>query len=165
MRRIFGLGYVGFFLTWVPFLRRKLFEPFNPSLLADAQLDNFDPQAYFPKSRVKLGSGETLAITEALPSIKGQVVLQGDSGLGKSMFLRYLVKTSQRIVVYLPAQKCDKGVIEAIQAKLHGQAQDTDFLKSLIYSGAIDICIDGLNEVTADTRANIRQFALKLFSR
>lgn len=163
VRRILGLGYVGFLLTWVPFLRRKLLEPFKPSLLADAQLDNFDPQAYFRESKVKLGSEETQAITKALPSIKGQVVLQGDSGLGKSMFLRHLVKTSQRIVVYLPAHKCDKGVIEAIQTKLHGQAQDTDFLKSLIYSGAIDICIDGLNEVTADTRANICQFVEKYF--
>lgn len=79
------------------------------------------------------------------------------------MFLRHLVKTSRRIVVYLPAQKCDKGVIEAIGAKLHGQAQDTDFLKSLIYSGAIDICIDGLNEVTADTRAKIGQFVESYF--
>ncbi len=55
------------------------------------------------------------------------------------MFLRHLVKSSQTIVVYLPAHKCDKGVIEAIQAKLHGQAQDAGFLKNLIYSGAIDI--------------------------
>ena len=41
VRRIFGMGYVGFLLTWVPFLRRKLLEPFQPSLLADAGLDNF----------------------------------------------------------------------------------------------------------------------------
>jgi len=39
------------------------------------------------------------------------------------MFLRHLVKNSKQIVVHLPAQKCDKGVIEAIQDKLHGQAQ------------------------------------------
>jgi hypothetical protein len=73
------------------------------------------------------------------------------------------LKSSKRIVVYLPAQKCDKGVIEAIQIKLHGQAQDADFLKNLIYSGAIDICIDGLNEVTADTRAKICQFVESYF--
>ncbi|WP_442937062.1 hypothetical protein [Nostoc sp.] len=54
-------------------------------------------------------------------------------------------------------------VIEAIQAKLHGQAQDADFLKNLIYSGALDICIDGLNEVTADTRAKICQFVESYF--
>jgi HEAT repeat protein len=164
VRRILGIGYVGFLLAWVPFLRRKLFEPFKFSLLADAGLDSFKSHAYFPQSRVKVPmTGEIREITHEIPSIKGQIVLEGDSGLGKSMFLRHLVKSSQAIVVYLPAHKCDKGVIEAIQAKLHGQAQDAEFLKNLIYSGAIDICIDGLNEVTADTRAKITQFVESYF--
>ncbi|NEU74518.1 PBS lyase, partial [Hassallia byssoidea VB512170] len=179
VRRILGVGYVGFLLAWVPFLRRKLFEPFQPSLLADAGLSNFNSQAYFPQSGVvetrliASSSSQNFTssseqkqirlITQEIPSIKGQIVLEGDSGLGKSMFLRYLVKSSQAIVVYLPAHKCDKGVIEAIQAKLHGQAQDAEFLKNLIYSGAIDICIDGLNEVTADTRAKITQFVESYF--
>ncbi|MEH2281918.1 MAG: HEAT repeat domain-containing protein, partial [Nostoc sp.] len=164
VRRILGVGYVGFFLTWFPPFRRKLFEPFKPSLLADAGLDNFYEQSYFPESKVKVPtSGDIQPITAALPSIQGQIILEGDSGLGKSMFLRHLLQNSQRIVVYLPAQKCDKGVIEAIQAKLHGQAQDASFLKNLIYSGAIDICIDGLNEVTAETRAKICQFVESYF--
>jgi hypothetical protein len=196
VRRILGMGYVGFLLAWVPFLRRKLFEPFKFSLLADAGLNNFNSQAYFPQSgvvetRLIASSSQNIAsssssssqniasssqniasssqqkqiplITQEIPSIKGQIVLEGDSGLGKSMFLRHLVKSSQTIVVYLPAHKCDKGVIEAIQAKLHGQAQDAEFLKNLIYSGAIDICIDGLNEVTADTRAKITQFVESYF--
>ncbi|MBH8554593.1 HEAT repeat domain-containing protein, partial [Nostocaceae cyanobacterium CENA357] len=164
VRRILGMVYVGFLLTWVPFFRRKLFEPFKPSLLADAGLDNFHDQSYFPESKVKVPtSGDIQPITAALPSIKGQIILEGDSGLGKSMFLRHLLQNSQRIVVYLPAQKCHKGVIEAIQDKLHGQAQDAGFLKNLIYSGAIDICIDGLNEVTAETRAKICQFVESYF--
>jgi HEAT repeat protein len=159
VRKILGVGYVGFLLTWVPYLRRKLFEPFKPSLLADAGLNNFDNQTYFPQSKVKLpGTGEIKPITEALPTIQGQIILEGDSGLGKSMFLRHLVNNSPRIVVYLPAQKCENGAIEAIQEKLHGHAQDAEFLKNLIYSGAIDICIDGLNEVNADTRAKIVHF-------
>ncbi|MBD2141528.1 HEAT repeat domain-containing protein [Anabaena sp. FACHB-1250] len=164
VRRILGVGYVGFLLTWCPLFRRKLFEPFQPSLLADVGLDKFDDQSYFPESRVKIpGAEEIVPVTAALPSIKGQIVLEGDSGLGKSMFLRHLVKNSQRILVYLPAQKCHKGVIEAIQDKLHGQAQDAGFLKNLIYSGAIDIYIDGLNEVTAETRAKIVQFVESYF--
>ena len=177
-------------------------EPFKPSLLADAGLDNFIEQAYFAESFVKVPLSSILPltprrkrrgekifslltrklrgvqpktnstnnippeiqpITQALPTLQGQIVLEGDSGLGKSMFLRHLVNNSQRIVVYLPAQKCDKGVIEAIYAKLLGQVQDAKFLKNLIYSGAIDICIDGLNEVTADTRAKISQFAESYF--
>ncbi|MEH2307130.1 HEAT repeat domain-containing protein [Nostoc sp.] len=164
VRRILGVGYVGFLLTWFPPFRRKLFEPFKPSLLADAGLDNFHDQSYFPESKVKVPtSGDILPITAALPSIQGQIILEGDSGLGKSMFLRHLLQNSQRIVVYLPAHKCHKDVIEAIQDKLHGQAQDAGFLKNLIYSGAIDICIDGLNEVTAETRAKICQFVESYF--
>jgi HEAT repeat protein len=167
VRRILGMGYVGFLLTWVPFFRRKLLEPFKFSLLADAGLDNFNPAGYFPNSGVlETGVLETKVnypLSQAIPSINGQIILEGDSGLGKSMFLRHLLKTSPRTIVYLPAQKCDKGIIEAIQIKLHGQAQDAEFLKNLIYSGAIDICIDGLNEVTADTRAKICQFVESYF--
>ena len=163
VRKIIGVGYVDFFLAWIPFLRRKLFEPFQISLLADAELNEFSAPAYFPNSCVKKKPGESQPLTQAIPAIKGQIVLEGNSGLGKSMFLRHLLHTSRRIVVYLPARKCDKGVIAAIQAKLHGQAKDEAFLKNLIYSGAIDICIDGLNEVTADTRAQIRQFVESYF--
>ncbi|WP_017744034.1 HEAT repeat domain-containing protein [Scytonema hofmannii] len=164
LRLIFGLGYIGFLLAVIPFLRQRLFEPFKSFLLADASLNNFDDQAYFPDTMVRVrGLEENKAITEVIPSLKGQIILQGDSGLGKSMFLRHLVKNSQRIVAYLPARKCDRGVVEAIQAKLQGQVQNTNFLKNLIQNGAIDICIDGLNEVTADTRAKIGQFVESYF--
>lgn len=164
IRKIMGLWYVDLALTWIPFLRYKLFIPFKESLLSDAYLDTFDPHTYFADSYVEFqGSIDTKPIRETIPEIKGQVVLVGESGLGKSMFLRNLVKCSQRIVVYLPAQKCAQGVIEAIQAKLHGKVEDVNFLKSLIYSGAIDICIDGLNEVTPDTRAIITDFVGRYF--
>ncbi|MGD1914141.1 MAG: HEAT repeat domain-containing protein [Rivularia sp. (in: cyanobacteria)] len=167
VRRIFGMGYVGFLLAWIPFLRHKLFQPFQPSLLADAGLNNFDERVYFPESGVietqTVSPSKIKPISQTIPNIQGQIVLEGDSGLGKSMFLRYLIKTSNRIIVFLPASKCEKGVIEAIQNKLHGQVQDAQFLKNLIYSGAIDICIDGLNEVTADTRAQIKQFVESYF--
>ncbi|AFZ19069.1 HEAT repeat domain-containing protein [Allocoleopsis franciscana] len=164
IRKILGVGYVGFLLTWVPYFRRQLFEPFKPSLLADAELEHFDDDAYFPESNVIIpDSKEIKALTQALPKIQGQIILEGDSGLGKSMFLRHVVANSKRIFVYLPAQKCDKGVIKAIQNKMHGQAQDAGFLKNLIYSGAIDICIDGLNEVSTDTRAKITDFVDRSF--
>ncbi|MGH8069560.1 MAG: HEAT repeat domain-containing protein [Candidatus Entotheonellia bacterium] len=164
MRRIVGLGYVGFALTWVPYLRQKLFAPFRASLLSDAALESFDPHAYFAESDVTIKpSGGSHPIREAIPEIRGQIVLEGESGLGKTMFLRDLVCHSRRIVVYLPAEKCAQGPIEAIQAKLHGPARDPNFLRNLIYSGAIDICIDGLNEVTADTRAKVTQFVESYF--
>lgn len=164
VRKIMGLWYIDLALTWIPFLRYKLFIPFQESLLSDAHLDTFDSHAYFADSYVEFqGSTDTKPIRETIPEIKGQIVLVGESGLGKSMFLKNLVKFSQRVVVYLPAQKCTQGVIEAIQAKLHGKVEDLNFLRSLIYSGAIDICIDGLNEVTPDTRAMITNFVGRYF--
>ena len=86
-------------------------------------------------------------------------MLQGESGLGKSMFLRDLVRRAPQIVVFLPATRCAQGVLEAIQGKLEGPARDPEYLRKLIYAGAIDIAIDGLNEVSADTRARVVQFA------
>ncbi|WP_204138693.1 HEAT repeat domain-containing protein [Halomicronema sp. CCY15110] len=183
MRRIFGAGYVGFALTWVPFLRARLFAPFQDSLLADAGLAGFTPAAYFPDSTVETkATGEQQPLQQAIPAIKGQVILEGESGLGKTMFLRHLIQRTlqrrqgrsrfevikyitrpPRTMVFLPADRCADGVSEAIQVKLHGLAKDPHFLRDLIYSGAIDICIDGLNEVTADTRAKITEFVERYF--
>ena len=63
------------------------------------------------------------------------------------MFARYLMKHTTRITVYLPAEKCTGGVIEAIRPKLRGEVKDVEFLKRLVYNGAIDLCIDGLHNV------------------
>lgn len=165
MRRFFGAGYVGPVLVFVPFLRKKLFEPFRDSLLADADLSSFNDQAYFPSLKViSSGKGELKPLPVAIPQFKGQIILEGGSGLGKTMFLRHLCKESKQIVVYLLARRCQDGVIEAIQKKLHGEEiKDPNFLRHLIYSGAVAICIDGLNEVNADTRAKIVEFAENYF--
>jgi HEAT repeat protein len=164
IRSILGCWYVGPLITAVPFLRRRLFFPFKDSLLADAKLEFFEPQSYFLNSKVLLKGGKAVqSLADVLPAIKGQVILEGESGLGKTMLLRHLVNQTKSITVFLPAHKCENGVIEAIQAKLHGQAQDADFLRHLIYSGALDICIDGLNEVRAEVRANITAFVESYF--
>jgi len=164
VRRIMGLWYIGLLLAWVPFLRAKLFAPFKETLLAEAELDRFDTQDYFDGSTVLLQAVEqTQPLAAAIPALKGQIVLEGESGLGKSMFLRSLARRSRRILVYLKASRCTGGVMAAIQAKLHGPAKDPKFLRDLIYSGAIDICIDGLNEVSADTRSQIASFVESYF--
>ena len=83
----------------------------------------------------------------------------GESGLGKSMFLRDLVRRASQTVVFLPATRCAQGVLDAIQGKLEGPARDPEYLRKLIYAGAIDSAIDGLNEVSTDTRARVVEFA------
>ena len=158
-RTIVGLGYISVALTWIPWLRYRLLAPFREVLVADASLDSFDPQAYFPDSHVKITRAtHTQPIQTAIGQLQSPVVLVGESGLGKSMFLRNLVKTSGRLAVYLPASQCAGGVVEAIQAKLPIAAHDPKFLQSLINYNTLDICIDGLNEVSPDTRATINTF-------
>jgi hypothetical protein len=158
-RRILGLGYVEFLLTWIPYLRQKLFEPFKDSLTADADFAGLHEDQYFRGMTVRRKDGSTQKVEEAIPEIRGQIILEGESGLGKSLFLRRLVRDAKRITVYLPAEKCSLGVDKAVSQKLHGVAREAVLLKNLVYSGALDICIDGLNEVTPDTRALITGFA------
>src|SRR5262249_20967552 len=140
VRGITGLGYVGFALTWIPYLRARLFAPFKESLLSDAALGSFDADGYFADCEVRIKlqpPPPPQPIDKAIPEIRNQIVLEGESGLGKTMLLRRLVSRSRRMVVYLPAAKCDKGIIEAVQAKLHGPARESDFLRSLIHIGAL----------------------------
>ncbi len=74
------------------------------------------------------------------------------------------MKHSERVVVFLTAERCVNGVMPAIQAKLQGSiTRDEKYLRNLIYMGAIDIYIDGLNEVSADTRARITRFIEEFF--
>lgn len=158
VRKLLGLGYVHLLLTHVPFLRRCLLAPFRSRLLADADLESFSVETYFTRAEVLTPPGGRECLLDALPLLDGHVILEGASGLGKSMFIRYLLRSSARLAVYLPAERCKGGVLEAIQSRLEGKAKDTRFLQSILHGGALDIYIDGLNEVTADTRARIVHF-------
>ena len=159
VRIMAGLGYIGFLLTWVPFLRRQLFAPFKDSLLADARIAEFEEESYYKNSLVRLQDGELRHLAESLSQIRGQIILEGESGLGKTMFLRHLVKNYRGLIVFLYATDCNIGVLEAIQVKLKGAARDPSYLRNLIYAGALDIVIDGLNEASVDTRAKIIEFS------
>lgn len=159
VRKFGGLGYVQVVLLRSPYLRQRLFEPFRDTLLADATLADFDEAAYFEQVYVTSQlTQETLPIQEAIPEIDGHIVLGGEAGLGKTMFCRYLLKHARRMTVYLPAQKCAQGLIQAIQPKLRGEGQDLDFLRELVCRGTLDLCIDGVNEISDPTRSALTQF-------
>jgi HEAT repeat protein len=159
VRKIVGFAYVGVLLTHVPFLRNRLLAPFRDALLGDADLKSFDPQSYFSDCSVyEKPNGKSEPIDTGIPEIRGQIILEGESGLGKTMLLRRFAYRAKRPTVYLVAHRCGTGVLEAIQSKLFGYAQDSSFLQSLIHRGALDVCIDGLNEVSPDTRAQVGVF-------
>jgi hypothetical protein len=127
-------------------------------LLADAGLASFKPEEYYPDLRVVLKPDGKPQSFAAIKGVSGQLILEGESGLSKTMYLRNVARNAKGPLVYLLAQRCNGGVIEAIQNKLHGYAQDKTFLESLVFSGGLDVCIDGLNEVSPDTRANVTSF-------
>ena len=85
MRRLFGLGYIGFAFTWVPFLRRVLFTPFRETLLADADLKAFDLHSYFSCTRRwrKKERGFPSPSKKRSPRSKGNWCLKESQGWGK----------------------------------------------------------------------------------
>jgi len=163
-RNIIGLCYVSVIILLIPFFRKRLLSPFREPFLADAELKEFNHQLYFDKSKVIYNENMISNISDAIPIVKGQILLEGESGLGKTMYLKYLVRKSKRLSVYLRADRCKKSVINAIKEKIPSiELQNSKFLDSLIYSGSLDIYIDGLNEVNAETRVLITQFVEKFF--
>jgi HEAT repeat protein len=158
-RTFLGLGYVEFLLTWTPLLRERLLAPFRQELIAEARVRDEGLEEYFEDVEVlEADTGTVARLGDAIPQVLGQMILEGESGLGKSIFLRRLVKYARQSIVYLPATSCDQGLLEAIQIRLQGKAGDDTFLKSIIWSGGLRIIIDGLNEVTIETREKIRRF-------
>jgi hypothetical protein len=121
------------------------------------------PNSYFDETEVieefkGNRRGHSQLLSKVFSKLTGQFVLEGHSGLGKTMLLQKLAENSKEIVVFLKATDCTKGVVPAIQKKLQGQAKDAAYLSTLIHVGALDLLIDGLNEASPETRSRISQF-------
>ncbi|HET6469340.1 MAG TPA: hypothetical protein VFG43_13285, partial [Geminicoccaceae bacterium] len=165
VRKIVGLGYAVPLLLLIPPLRRRLVAPFAGTLLADARLDAFEPAAYYDRSWVKplvgdRAGGARVRLLDEIPEVRNHIVLEGASGLGKTQALRLLAARAGRPLVFLPARRIagTEGPLEAIQQKMQGWARDPDFIRSLLHVNALDLAIDGLNEVSGQTRERIVRF-------
>jgi hypothetical protein len=101
---------------------------------------------------------QTAPIEKILSGVSGQSIVEGASGLGKSTILRHLAVNSPKTLVFLRATDCAEGVEEAIRRKLKGIASDANFLRSLVYAGALHVLINEVNEASPDTRARISRF-------
>ena len=117
LRGMFSLWFVPLLLTVFPFLRKRLLRPFRDALLADARLAGFDEAHWYANSTVVTPDGAVVPVGQAIPGIAGNILLIGESGLGKTMYLRLIAKRSRRILAFLNACTCDKGVLEAILRK------------------------------------------------
>jgi HEAT repeat protein len=167
VRRIAGLGYVPWVITFVPYLRRRLLRPFQANLIPDRFQHEFQRDSYFARSRITSSRGGhtvTRSANEYLkPPLRGPRVIEAPSGCGKTTLLQWFVQQPGNPRVVLRATECDQGVMKAIQQCVQGIARDEAFLQTLVYSGGLDVIIDGLNEATPETRGQIGTFVNDLF--
>ena len=114
-------------------------------------MEDFDERLWFPDSEVLDRGDARLRLVEALPGIAGVCLLVGESGLGKTFFLRRMAKLSRHPLAFLHARACVGGVPEAV-ARATKSVQDPRFFESMIFTGSLAVIIDGLNEVSAEVR-------------
>ena len=166
IRKWWGFGYVGFLLVNWRYARSRLFMPFKDCLVPQSAQTARSDDCYFKERRFRgLGPQEDqiLSAEKFEAGIHGRILLEGESGLGKTLFLERLAENSQNVAVLLKATDCAEGVIAAIQHRLHGIVRDDKFLEKLIFAGGMDIFIDGLNEAPWETREKIKQFLKRPF--
>jgi hypothetical protein len=163
VRKLLGL-HLSILIPLLPFARRRLLEPLRPALQPKPDSTgalHVADTAWFPDAEVtESDSSERIPITRALPRVRGLTVLEGASGLGKTVHLVRLAGDRARVVAFIKAGEEGGDVLKAIAARLPAEVmRDDAFLRMLIHAGGMDICIDGLNEVSADARAAVASFA------
>jgi hypothetical protein len=160
LTKILTLFYFDYALILSPILRHRLLKPFR-GLLLGSHLDGFNDSTYFTKSRVReKATGKDLLITELqteLPKRK-TIVLYGERGLGKTMFLCHLAATATAIPIFLDAPSCAGGVLESIRGRLKGFVSEDSYVNRLIWGGAVEIYIDRLDAAPETTQEKIRMF-------
>jgi hypothetical protein len=158
VRKWLGLGYVGILLTWVSHLRKIVLAPFRIQLISEARLDDPELAEYYQPRFLRERGGKILQADVFYGAVRAKIVVLGGSGIGKSWLMRRLAQNSVRDIAFLSADSCADGVIKAIQDKMHGEFSDSGFVSQLVYAGAIDIFIDGLNEASLSARHCISDF-------
>jgi hypothetical protein len=161
MRRVLGFFYIDILLVAIPLLRRRLLIPFRQSLLRPIEIEGLSERTYYANRELSpYGSkgGEKLRAELAFSRLSGQRVIQGATGVGKTMLLRHLAKINRKPVALLQAVECEKGVVAGIAARLQPNANDEDFLRRIISAGGLDILIDAFDEAPVETQKQIEQF-------
>lgn len=156
LRQELKLYYGDLLLAAVPFLCRRLLAPRNirHNLLGDGAMQ-FNDAAYFGGSQFKARHSDQLSSLADLP-LDGKLVITGGAGVGKTAFLYHLVRSPGELAVLLPASRCSNGLMPAVQAALPSGA--ADFLKRLVETGKLRVCIDDLGGADEMTRRKIADF-------
>jgi HEAT repeat protein len=162
LRKVAGFGFIDFLLRTIGPLRRLIARPFQSRLADAARLE--EPFAFFDGIRAEDGQGRDLGrVVDVIPRLQGCLILVGESGLGKTTLLRWLTRKAvdqDRLVAFLDARRCAEGVYPALTKMVEGIVKEETFLRTLIHCRDLVVVIDGVNEVSPDTRARIIDFAV-----
>lgn len=165
VRRILLLGYFEAALLLVPCLRRRLMHPLLEPLLAGAAPSPEEQRTYYPGSMVLGPDGKVDPLTDRLSvPLRGQVILQGEPGVGKTLSLKRMASSTPAIAVFLTAASCSRGVIEAVRDRFDrvvgkdAWVGAESYVTSLIWIGAMEIYIDDLEAAPEDARVRIQEF-------
>lgn len=168
-RAVTGLGYTQLLVLVSPWLRRRLFHPLVDGG-SDTEVVSYDAASFYDQIRVApiAPRKNPQAPVELLPPIawtelarlEGVVVIEGASGLGKTHVLKALLERSRkagRTCLFVRAAECNAGVLKEIEDRL-ALEHSSGFVRSMIYRGAIELFLDGLNEAQPSGVAEIAQF-------
>jgi len=157
-----SFGTLKLILSVVPAARRHLLRRYRRELNADltAAAERFvipSPELAPDPIEKKLRSSRRLLI-------------KGRSGIGKSAVLRYLACFAARQAyiervtpIFIPIARyrgkpMDRAIADQLAVYGHLSDRDSELLAWFIDEGPFLICIDGLNEVDAETRMEVRRF-------
>lgn len=167
-RKLTGLWYTQALVRALPRLRRRMFQPLlegapgRRDLGPDAGFNDkiqLCPVLPGETAQAPQRLGEAVSWT-ALLDQAGVLVIEGESGVGKSQVLRALLaraRAQHRTCLLLRAAECAGGVTRSIERALElGHADG--FVDSLLHGGAVELFLDGLNEATPATVAEITSF-------
>ncbi|QOZ55872.1 hypothetical protein [Bradyrhizobium sp. CCBAU 53338] len=183
-RQIGALGQTNTLIFSIPILRRLFFLPYRTIMLGQLAQDiaSESPENNYysssgvaelergaiahqlrelDRSTLSVAPPERPTVVEKLSQWEGLLFLIGQSGRGKSMFVRYQMSITGQArdpEIFATAIELGREPAKAIQARFGSAVPDDRLIDSLIQSKRLTLYIDGLNEVDPDTRASILDY-------
>ena len=112
---------------------------------------------YFADGHARIDGGDPVCIRELKSGLRGVVVVRADPASARPACC---ARSQRKLSPGQPscARNCAEGVDVAISRIIH-DVQEAGFVRSLVHTRALMVIVDGLNEVSADTREKVGAFA------
>ena len=162
IRGLASFGVVPILLTVAPPVKRHLFRRYRRNMIADPDLRRSSEQYVVPEA-----SFEARTFLRSLADDdRRAVVIHGQSGIGKSAFLRYLAhacadpSACESVPVLIDLSLFGGRPKDAVVSRLerYGELTDERLVKAFLDQGGFLCLFDGVNEVSEESSKEIAQF-------